>query len=1176
MFGVVLATLLVAAPPPAMMDPKMLDELAVDLVRFTEAVQGYRSGANSVIKRAYVEKMRSIRAKYEPLIVMNEKEEREKRMDAIAMLEAFLRKYPTDRRWTPDAMFRLAELYYEKASDEFLTLQETYQKALDSPTPPTGQPPKPDYTNTVSLYKRLLTEFPNYRLLDAAVYLLGFCLGEMGNDAEAKQALLALTCGNRFKPLDPPPPTNPNAASASTRGPLTDTYNGCEPIKKDSKFVPEAWTRIGEMHFDNGELPLAISAYQRVLDYKESSYYDKALYKLAWSYYRDNRFPEAIKGFDDLVKYADDKKAAGDKFGSDLRPEAVQYLGISFSEPDWDGDSINDPETGLARLQKFYSGRAAEEHVKEVYMRLGDIYFDQTKYNEAIAVYKALLAQWPYFADAPKIQDKVVRAYERDRNMIMAAKEREALGRNYSKGGEWANANKDNPEALAVAQSLAEDALLTAATSVHAAAQACRNQALQTKDARKNEECAGLYRVAGELYEKYLAAYPNSKRSYEFSLYYADALYYGGKLPEAIVAYTVLRDSNLDNKHQQEAAYQIVKVYEEMIEKLKSTRQLDEPPIPDEKNTKPPVQPIAIPEVYKKYVDALDWYVNNIKDDKTADLRYAAAVVLLKYHDWAQARGRLSELTVAYCATKPEIGFKSYDALMQTYFIDYSIIDEEQKDCALGRLLTVVEQFGESACAKSPKATEYVARINTIKASVKANVITKRLKIAEENEEKGTSKELVQCKEAAGGIAIAIGGVKASATPGGKPSGPQKSLSTEMDVGLALDLIDLVNQNPKDPDAPTNLNNACVVYEKVYQFGEATKCYERLARDFPDSNLSKDAVWNAARNHRKFFNFDRAVTLYQQIATEPKYAGYEHRKEALGLAAMLLDNDQQYARAADFYKRYSADIADKPSDAGQAYWYACNDYDKLKDSAKTKQCLADLIKRFGSQPAAGDFVVQAYLKQAQLAEASGNQKATLDAYKRVRDEFMIRRLPPATPAAAAAAKAEFLLVEGKFNTFKAKTLTFTSDQKQVKRAFESFTAESASLVEEYKKVWDYKDATWTLAAFLRMGDIYYEFAQKLVKVADNAPADVKALAKKADRLNPGDGDAILTQYKDAIFGYVTPIEDKAKAQWKATLDRAAQLGVTNEYVKKARENLSKYLPDEFPFIKDERISVEAP
>ena len=123
------------------------------------------------------------------------------------MFEAFLLKYPNDKRWTPDAMFRLAELYYEKSAEEYLDADEAYKKALDSPNPPDTPPPRVDYTPTINLYRRLLTEFPSYRFLDAAYYLLGFCLGEMGEEQQAKQALLALVCSNRYKPLDTPAPT---------------------------------------------------------------------------------------------------------------------------------------------------------------------------------------------------------------------------------------------------------------------------------------------------------------------------------------------------------------------------------------------------------------------------------------------------------------------------------------------------------------------------------------------------------------------------------------------------------------------------------------------------------------------------------------------------------------------------------------------------------------------------------------------------------------------------------------------------------------------------------------------------------------------------------------------------------------------------------------------------------
>ena len=191
----------VAPGPP---DPRLLDEMEKDVQRFAQMVTEYRATAREILKRAYHDKAKAINAKYDPQIDLNDREARDRRRDAIAMFEAFLLKYPNDKRWTPDAMFRLAELYYEKSAEEYLDADEAYKKALDTPSPPDTPPPRVDYTPTINLYRRLLTEFPSYRFLDAAYYLLGFCLGEMGEEQQAKQALLALVCSNRFKPLDTP------------------------------------------------------------------------------------------------------------------------------------------------------------------------------------------------------------------------------------------------------------------------------------------------------------------------------------------------------------------------------------------------------------------------------------------------------------------------------------------------------------------------------------------------------------------------------------------------------------------------------------------------------------------------------------------------------------------------------------------------------------------------------------------------------------------------------------------------------------------------------------------------------------------------------------------------------------------------------------------------------------
>jgi len=1153
-----------ARPTPP--DPGMVEEMAQDAARFAEAAASYRRAAGDVMKQTYKRRMDGIREKYEPQIQATEKSEKARRLDAIAMFEAFLAKYPTDRRWTPDAMFRLAELYYEKSAEEFLVAQETYQKALDGPNPPAEASPIPDYTATINLYRRLIGEFPNYRFLDAALYLLGFAHGEMVQEPQAKQALLALTCANRYRALEEAVPAK-EPTTALTDGlqrKLQDIYEGCEPAKGDSRFLAEAWTRVGEMHFDNAELEEAISAYSKVLAFKDSSYYDKALYKLAWSYYRDNRFPEAITEFDRLVKWADERKAMGDQFGSDLRPEAIQYLAISFSEPDWDGDTVPDPDTGLVRARKFYDGREAEPHVREVFQKLGDIYFDTTKFVEAVEIYKELLARWPLNPDAPLVQEKIVGAFERERNMVAAAKEREALGRNYTKGTEWYEANKTNAEAIAVAEQLSEDALLAAATGVHAAAQACKARV----DAGQAtiDQCKEMYATAADLYEKYLAAYPGSKRAYEFSAFYADALYYSGQIDKAIVAYTAVRDSELDNKYQEDSAFRVIKAYEDIIENMKKAGQLTEPPIPDETNTKPPVQPIPMPDIVGRYLAAVDWYTSNLQTEKNDDLRYATAVAYLRYRNWPEARGRLGEITKLFCG-KSELGFKAYDAILKTYFIDYGVDDLKEKDCALGRLLKISEEFEDSACGKAQGADTYLARIRQIRNSVKSRVITDTVKLAIENEDKGTDKSLAKCSEG-GGIEMVTAGAKTKSTAvaGAGPA--------EIDVGLALDLIDLVDQNPKDEDAGTNLNNACVIYERLYQFGEATRCYERLFKNYPNDPLARDAVWNAARNHHRFFSFEEAVKLYTQVAQDQKFADFEHRKDALGIAAQLLDNDQQYKRAADMYLRFSQ-AADKPEDAAQSYSFSCRALGKSGDVAGQTRCLRGFIKQYDTAPAAAEFVVEGYLQLAAIAEKSGDANATLNAYKKVRDEFVTRKLKAATPAAAAAAKAEYLMLEDKFQAFKRKKLSF-SNPKKIQAVFEAMTTEAKTLRDEYAKIWEYKDANYTLASFLRRGDIFYEFALKLTYNAENPPDEIKKLEKQVCRANPDDCGMVEGQYKDGIFEYITPIENEAKDQWKSTLDRAAQLGVTNNYVKKARENLSKYLPAEFPFVKDERIGLELP
>ena len=94
-----------------------LTELAAELKRFKQAARGYRQTVHRIVRRSYTHRRRAMLSGNARNLGLKEAEERLRRLAAITLFEGFLRRYPNDRRWTPDVIFRLAELYFEKAND---------------------------------------------------------------------------------------------------------------------------------------------------------------------------------------------------------------------------------------------------------------------------------------------------------------------------------------------------------------------------------------------------------------------------------------------------------------------------------------------------------------------------------------------------------------------------------------------------------------------------------------------------------------------------------------------------------------------------------------------------------------------------------------------------------------------------------------------------------------------------------------------------------------------------------------------------------------------------------------------------------------------------------------------------------------------------------------------------
>ena len=248
------------------------------------------------------------------------------RKEAIARLESFIFRHRDHPRYTPDAVFRLAELYYEDSKaasaysqDHFEELECLYKrgKLLDPPVEEDA-----NYKRSIALYKYLHwvppgtrmsplsgklkgvilpRRWPNYRHADAALYLQGFCEQEMG---ETDRAIA--------------------------------TYGSIAKHYPKSRYIAEAWLRVGEIYFDESEFEQAADAYRRAAEHakktNDAKFYELALYKLGWAYFQMYRYPEAVGWFQKLIEFSDsrtDKK----KQGMDLRKEAIEYWPSLWPSP---------------------------------------------------------------------------------------------------------------------------------------------------------------------------------------------------------------------------------------------------------------------------------------------------------------------------------------------------------------------------------------------------------------------------------------------------------------------------------------------------------------------------------------------------------------------------------------------------------------------------------------------------------------------------------------------------------------------------------------------------------------------------------------------------------------------------------------------------------------------------
>lgn len=1203
-------------PPPTPAQVAALREMEAEVERFTKSGGAYRNTVVSLVRREYLRQRRGRNRWYGRQIAEEERLLDEARERAIQQFERFIRRYPDDPTYTADAMFRLGELYFERSAIQFQQEYDRLQLLADQ-----GEevelPEQPDFNPTIELYQRLLRNFPDYRRRDGVFYLIGYCLNEMGKIEEALRAWLNLVCANNYtyhpdafaeeqaedaeaeadadaeadaeaEAEDEHPAIGLDAESDPANpempgGVFVNPYQGCTPVMEDAEFLSETWFRIGEYHFDDygseHALDLAIAAYDQILQDPEDRNYNLALYKVAWAYYRASRYPEAIRHFGMLVQWSDDEQQRTGAAGSELRPEAIQYLGIAFAYDDWNEnglpDTVEGQPSGIQRVQDASLVPQDRDWTPDVYFALGQVYFDEAKYPDAIEVWRLALSKWPNHRQAPEITNQIRLALQ-NQNQFEAALAMQGELAQYGEGSAWWNANTDNPAEQREAEQLAEQALIASAIQQHQMAQRERRHCVEYiqagDEAGAVEKCRlaqEYYGNAADGYRAYLDRYPNSPNAYELHYNLADALYWSERYEEAAVEYASVRDSNLDDVHLSESARRVVESLKRLVEAAKTNGTLnirEDAPAPQ--GTPPTVSPVAMPELVQRLAQARELYIARVSDEQDSEgvraaYEYNNALLLYWYGYWPQAKERFERIFEERCKGPyaNETGLVAWENL-RAMAIALNQRDEiERLATELGERQCTFDPEGEPCpsgaeldafCGESDNTQHRCCLADNDLTAIEFQHAVETYAEAEQAEAAGNSAEATRLYERS-----------------------------------ARMLVEAVNETPGHQDAPIALEKAATALERTQRFDSARQLYQRIidevgpkTSDDPERQTSLDrivanAYFRVAYNANRGFEFEEAVSNYRTLVDSPRFARSsddkiaEFRRDALVNTAVIMERLQRYDQANRYYREIiSSSSADAELKRTAAYRIAEIAYNRNDNNGAIRE-YRSFIQRYRSDSEASELVVQSYWRIAQVRQRLRQTRDYKSALNDVVQAYASSGEARGSLSAEYAANAAFILANENIDEFENFAIREGRHQylEQYLQSLASQIDEGArrggELADAYKPVTEYGRPTWTIAAYVQQGRVY----ELLAKGVLNAPVPFLMTREMAQqlrgvRLNQETRDEIRFAVEDAVRQVLDqktrPIECLAVARY-ALAARAARAGsLDTEYTRVAIDRLQAY------------------
>lgn len=584
-----------------------------------------------------------------------------------------------------------------------------------------------------------------------------------------------------------------------------------------SRYVPNAYLSFAEFYFNDGDMEAAAKFYRKVLEFppKRNSVYGYALYKIAWVEYNRERYRQSLQAFVDILEFARSNKYAND--AQNLARQARKELVLPYSR-------YGSPGKALDFFRRYARG---DDEAHEMLENLGELYYDTGQWPEAITVYHKLMADAPRSDSLCDWQTKVTNAVISSRSKDEQIIELKRLVDIY-RGFQKSNRPEDKVEQCKVETATT---MLWLGTSWHREAVGT-DDAPGTRDKKTMSQAAVLYRtLLKEFPDMEQMQFPNvDKRDwpteYKISYFYAELLWKMDEWSQCGPAFDHVVELNPQGEYTSDAAYAAVLCYNNLYQQQYVPRETETNFVSktDQKAQKSKVaasnefSPKELTPLQDGMLEAFNRYVCYVDQaDDLATIKYRRARIYYEANRFEEAAVLFRD--IAFNHKDSELAEYAANLYLDCLNVLGTQIPEPRVAC-VQELSASIDPMSASFCGTEQLTEEHPDLCGTL-GTLQCQV---RRKEAETYQKTGEFK-------------------KAAAT-----------------------YVRIFRRHEECGEMDEMLYNAAINFEAAHLLGRAIQVRTVLVERYPESPLSKKAIYLIGQNFQALAYYEQAAKYYEDFA----------------------------------------------------------------------------------------------------------------------------------------------------------------------------------------------------------------------------------------------------------------------------------------------------------------------